>query len=173
MEISVAYGSTLMSCINWPVERRAPKTCQPSLKSIFRHICAIHISSSFEKKIQNSLPSRVMKGPIILCTTLLFASTNAIPRRPHHQRSGCRIPLPSDIEPGKSINQTIDIQSGASPRKYRIHLPEDYRNEEPVPLILSFHGRSRDMKYQEELSQFSNASYGFKGIAVYPEGIPV
>lgn len=28
------------------------------------------------------------------------------------------------------------------------------------------------MKYQEELSQFSNASYGFDGISVYPEGVP-
>lgn len=70
------------------------------------------------------------------------------------------------------MNQTIDSQSGSSPRKYRIHLPKNYTNDEPVPLILSFHGRSRDMKYQEKLSQFSNASYGFNGIAVYPEGVP-
>lgn len=40
-------------------------------------------------------------------------------------------------------------------------------------MIVSFHGRNKDMEYQEELSQFSNASYGFEGIAVYPEGVPV
>lgn len=86
---------------------------------------------------------------------------------------GCNTGVPSDVEPGKSVNLTIPSKSGVTPRKYRLHLPEDYDGTTELPLILSFHGRTQDAKYQEELSQFSNASYGFKGISVYPQGVPL
>ena len=52
-------------------------------------------------------------------------------------------------------------------------MPKSYDNSVPVPLILSYHGRGKDMKFQEKLSQFANASYGFEGISVFPEGVPV
>ncbi|KAF2005480.1 carbohydrate esterase family 1 protein [Amniculicola lignicola CBS 123094] len=86
--------------------------------------------------------------------------------------SGCGKAIPDGIELGKSKNQTISSKNGASPRKYRIHVPDSYKTDVPVPLILSFHGRDKDMKFQEKLSMFSNASYGFEGISVYPEGVP-
>ncbi|KAH7122754.1 hypothetical protein B0J11DRAFT_347325 [Dendryphion nanum] len=109
----------------------------------------------------------------LLLTPLIFTGVNAIPSRTvYYHSGGCGKAPPGDVSPGISINQTIDSQSGASPRKYRIHLPESYQNNVSVPLILSYHGRSRDSKYQEILSQFSNSSYGFEGISVYPEGVP-
>jgi poly(3-hydroxybutyrate) depolymerase len=85
----------------------------------------------------------------------------------------CHKPLPDDIKLGKSANLTIDSSSGVSPRKYRIHVPKTYDSSKNVPVILSFHGRGKDAKFQEKLSKFSNSTYGFEGIVVYPEGIPV
>lgn len=86
---------------------------------------------------------------------------------------GCGKALPTDIVPGDSKNLTIESTSGVSPRKYRLHLPKDYDGTKKLPLILSFHGRTQDALYQEELSQFANASYGFEGISVFPQGVPL
>jgi poly(3-hydroxybutyrate) depolymerase len=88
-------------------------------------------------------------------------------------KCGCGTPLPNGIKPDESVNLTLDSNSGVSPRKYRLHLPQGYDNSKKLPLILSFHGRTQDALYQEELSQFSNASYGFEGISVYPQGVPL
>lgn len=90
---------------------------------------------------------------------------------------GCGFLLPEGVEPGVSVNLTLENSaSGVAQRRYRLHLPPSYTwydNHEHYPVILSFHGRTQDAKYQEELSQLSNATYGFDGIAVYPEGLAV
>ena len=86
---------------------------------------------------------------------------------------GCGKPLSNSVQPNQSVNLTLVSSSGVTPRKYRLHLPAHYHVDRELPLILSFHGRGKDAKFQEELSQFSNASYGFDGIVVYPEGVPV
>jgi poly(3-hydroxybutyrate) depolymerase len=93
--------------------------------------------------------------------------------RTFQRSSGCTKPIPKVIELGTSKNLTIDSASGETPRNYRIHVPKSYDPDVPVPLIFSFHGRGKDMEYQDQLSQFSNESFGFQGIAVYPEGVPV
>jgi poly(3-hydroxybutyrate) depolymerase len=103
---------------------------------------------------------------------LLIAAT-AVSTRSAKPECGCGKDLPKGVELDKSVNLTLKSESGVSPRKYRIHIPPSYDNKTPVPLILSFHGRGKDAKYQEALSQFSNASYGFQGIVAYPEGVPV
>jgi poly(3-hydroxybutyrate) depolymerase len=86
---------------------------------------------------------------------------------------GCNKALPSDIKPGDSVNLTMTSASGVSPRKYRLHLPISYAGTKNVPLILSYHGRTRDALNQEELSRFSEPRYGFEGISVYPQGVPL
>lgn len=88
-------------------------------------------------------------------------------------KSGCGKSLPEGVELGESVNLTINSSSGVSTREYRLHLPKSYNTNQEVPLILSFHGRGKDAKFQEELSQFSNATYGFDGVSVYPQGVPV
>jgi poly(3-hydroxybutyrate) depolymerase len=87
--------------------------------------------------------------------------------------NGCQSPLPPGVKLDESVDLTLNSTSGISPRKYRLHVPPSYHDSTPVPLILSFHGRGKDAKYQEALSQFSNASYSFNGIVAYPEGVPV
>ncbi|ORY16082.1 Alpha/Beta hydrolase protein [Clohesyomyces aquaticus] len=96
--------------------------------------------------------------------------TAATASQAHQLQDGCTSGVPSGITLGRSKNLTIE--NGDKTRKYRLHVPKSYQTSVPVPLILSFHGRDKDMKFQEELSQFSNSSYGFEGISVYPEGVP-
>lgn len=113
--------------------------------------------------------------PVLIASFLLTAAANADDsnQRYSYTSKGCGKPLPCEVEKGISKDCTIDSKSGASPRTYRIHVPESYKGTEPVPLIFSFHGRTQTPEYQEQLSQFSNSSYGFEGISVYPQGVPV
>ncbi|KAF2823893.1 alpha/beta-hydrolase [Ophiobolus disseminans] len=85
----------------------------------------------------------------------------------------CNALLPPNVRPDDSVDLSIPSSSGVTPRKFRLHLPPGYDGTKQLPLILSFHGRKQNAIYQEKLSQFSNASYGFKGIVVYPEGVPI
>ncbi|EMD67845.1 hypothetical protein GGP41_007499 [Bipolaris sorokiniana] len=105
-----------------------------------------------------------MKALVIVSTlaTVLVADNS----------NGCDKPLPDGVLPGESTGLTINSESGVTPRGYRLHIPTSYEKNTPSPLILSFHGRGKTAEYQEALSQFSNTSYGFEGIAVYPEGVP-
>jgi poly(3-hydroxybutyrate) depolymerase len=79
--------------------------------------------------------------------------------------TGCGAALPEGVKPNESIEQNL------GDRRYRLHLPPGYDGKTKLPLILSFHGRTQNGTYQEKLSKFSNATYGFQGIAVYPEGV--
>ncbi|KAL1608967.1 hypothetical protein SLS59_002159 [Nothophoma quercina] len=108
----------------------------------------------------------------LFSTTILAALSGISGASVTYEKSGCGGSLPEGIELDKSVNLTISSSSGVSTRGYRLHLPKTYDTNKKVPLILSYHGRGKDAKFQEELSQFSNATYGFEGISVYPEGIP-
>ncbi|KAF1361967.1 hypothetical protein EJ07DRAFT_163870 [Lizonia empirigonia] len=94
-----------------------------------------------------------MVSSLFLSTALLSALSIITCATVKDVKSGCGGPLPTGIELDKSVDLTINSLSG-------------------VPLILSFHGRGKNAKFEEELSQFSNATYGFDGISVYPEGVP-
>ncbi|KAF2630466.1 carbohydrate esterase family 1 protein [Macroventuria anomochaeta] len=110
---------------------------------------------------------------LLLLGTAILAALPGISCAPvKDTKCGCGSSLPEGIELDKSVNLTISSSSGVATRGYRLHLPKSYDTIQKVPLILSFHGRGKDAKFQEELSQFSNATYGFDGISVYPEGIP-
>jgi hypothetical protein len=104
-----------------------------------------------------------MKSTLITAAVFgLISSVHGLAVR--DAKNGCNAALPDGVHPGKSVNQTL------GDRRYRLHLPSSYDGSKQLPLILSFHGRTQDGKYQEKLSQFSNKTYGFEGIAVYPEG---
>lgn len=108
-----------------------------------------------------------MTKMFLLILSALVAVATAAPS------SGCHQQTPKGVSPGQSVNLTIESTSGITPRGYRLHVPQSYDENTPLPLLFSFHGRGKDGKFQEALSQFSNATYGFEGIAVYPEGVPV
>ena len=67
----------------------------------------------------------------------------------------------------------VTITSSNTSRQYRIHLPETYDSESLTPVILSFHGNSKTMYDQENLTQFSLPSINPNMIAVYPQGLSV
>lgn len=109
--------------------------------------------------------SNFLLGAAILATIPSASAQDA--------QCGCGRPLPEGIEADKSVDLTINSSSGLSPRGYRLHLPKGYDTNTKVPVIFSFHGRGKTAESQEALSQFSNATYGFEGISVYPEGAPL
>lgn len=114
----------------------------------------------------------IMKLIPLISSSIIFLAT-VVSCQASQKSDGCGKPIPRVLKLGESRNFTFESASGKSPRKYRLHVPTTYKLDEPVPLIFSFHGRGKDMEFQEQLSQFSNQSYGFNGIAVYPEGVPV
>ncbi|KAF7453615.1 LpqC, Poly(3-hydroxybutyrate) depolymerase [Pyrenophora tritici-repentis] len=112
-------------------------------------------------ELQNELSKAIESLETLPANAVIAASSD-----------GCGKPLPDKVHLDESVNLSLESDSGITPRKYRLHIPASYDTSSPVPLILSFHGRGKDAEYQEALSQFSNATYGFQGISVYPEGIP-
>jgi poly(3-hydroxybutyrate) depolymerase len=84
---------------------------------------------------------------------------------------GCSKSLPLNITLGKS--QNISIESGGLNRSYLLNVPESYDAKSALPLILSFHGRGKSAKSQEELSQFANATINPNAISVFPQGVLV
>lgn len=78
---------------------------------------------------------------------------------------GCGKEVPSGISAGSSQNLTLP----GTDRQYRLHIPANYDKNTPTPLYFSFHGATRDMLEQEDLSQFSNPQFNPNGIAIYPD----
>lgn len=71
-----------------------------------------------------------------------------------------------------SVAANITTEDGRQ-RSYRIHVPSKYDGHTPVPLIFSFHGRTKTAEIQEKLSQFSNEEWNPNAIAIYPQGVKV
>lgn len=85
---------------------------------------------------------------------------------------GCGKELPAaQMPPGGKSHMTNFTQSDGTKRHYLIHIPSNYEKSTPVPLIFSFHGRTKTAEEQEGLSQFSNENFNPNAIAVYPQGI--
>lgn len=109
---------------------------------------------------------------VILILLITTAFCTAIPAS--SGSSGCGKPLPAaQSPPGGASHQTHFTQSDGTARTYLIHIPSNYDVNRAVPLIFSFHGRTKNSSEQEELSQFSNEEWNPDGIAVYPQGIDV
>lgn len=106
---------------------------------------------------------------IFTSAMILFSGSSVV----HGASSpGCGKNLPRVQEPGGSYSTNITTKDGRE-RSYIIHIPSNYDKNKPVPVIFSFHGRTRTAKSQEKLSQFSNEEYNPDAIAVYPQGIKV
>ncbi|CAI7664909.1 unnamed protein product [Penicillium glandicola] len=80
--------------------------------------------------------------------------------------TGCGKDIPSKFPTaGSSKNLTLPHID----RQYRLFIPANYDKNKPTPLYFSFHGASRDMLEEENLSQFSNPEFNPNGIAIYPD----
>lgn len=96
-----------------------------------------------------------------LAATLPTATAAATPQRNGSAGCGQQTTAPR----GETVERTLESAGGT--RSYRLHVPAEYRESKPNPVVLSFHGRTRDAAYQEELSEFSGGDV----IAVYPQGL--
>jgi poly(3-hydroxybutyrate) depolymerase len=114
----------------------------------------IAFSSSSTPKVTN-MASKAL-GFLPLLATLTTAIFNPLPQR---QTAG--------------QTTTVSITSSGVPLTYLITFPSSYDGETPTPVIFSFHGANRNASQQQELSQFSNATFNDIAIAVYPQGIDV
>ena len=84
--------------------------------------------------------------------------------------SGCGIP---HSHHGSAKDFTLFSPRGGGTREYRLHLPSLYDPNIPTPVVLSFHGFTRNMRSQEQISQLSNDSFSRETIMVYPQGLGV
>jgi len=107
----------------------------------------------------------------MLILKLLIVSSLYISLPVAQKSSACGGTNKSGWLPGKTSK--VLIKSGGLERDFLISLPSSYNDKTSVPLIFSFHGRGKDARYQQELSQFSNASFNPNAIAVYPDGVKV
>lgn len=85
--------------------------------------------------------------------------------------SGCGCDLPVGQSPGAPSVQVPFQQSSGVNRTYLIHIPKNYNQNTPAPLVLNFHGRGRNNIYQEFLTGFSRPDWNPNAIVVYPQGI--
>lgn len=86
--------------------------------------------------------------------------------------AGCGKPLPKAQGKGGDYPTNFTTSDGTA-RKYIIHIPSNYDQDKPVPVIFSFHGRTKTAEEQQGLSQFSNEDWNPDAIAVYPQGLDV
>ncbi|KAI9925719.1 hypothetical protein ASPWEDRAFT_42377 [Aspergillus wentii DTO 134E9] len=84
--------------------------------------------------------------------------------------AGCGKPLPKAQGKGGDYPTNFTTSDGTA-RKYIIHIPSNYDQDKPVPVIFSFHGRTKTAEEQQGLSQFSNEDWNPDAIAVYPQGL--
>lgn len=73
---------------------------------------------------------------------------------------------------GHAASAATSVESvtiGEDTRSYRLHIPEG--SNDPMPLVISFHGFRSNSAQQEKLTGFSALADREKFIAVYPEAV--
>jgi polyhydroxybutyrate depolymerase len=71
------------------------------------------------------------------------------------------------VAPG---DYTDTLGDGGNTRTWSVHVPAGYDCSMAVPLILNFHGTTKDRVYQQTLSKMNAKSDSAGFIAVYPDG---
>lgn len=93
---------------------------------------------------------------------------------PASPSKGCGKILPVALKPdGSSTNFTLYSPSGGGERRYLLHLPKNFsqENDEPAPLIIALHAFGQTTTSMEDITQLSTSEMNQDHIVVYPEGI--
>jgi poly(3-hydroxybutyrate) depolymerase len=85
--------------------------------------------------------------------------------------SGCGKQLPKGQSIGGVTNVTIS--SDGDNRSYLVFIPPEYNAFSLTPLILSYHGGSRNSSSQLLLDKLTSPEFNTESIVVYPQGIDV
>ncbi|TWU77765.1 hypothetical protein ED733_008655 [Metarhizium rileyi] len=83
--------------------------------------------------------------------------------------AGCRKSLPKGQSAGKV--SSINITSSGERRTFLLSLPPKYHPDTPAPVILSYHGNSRDAEYQLGLDRLTSPEFNSAAVVIYPQGI--
>ena len=84
------------------------------------------------------------------------------------------------LTPGKSTDEQVaqprtdaegSLQVGNLTRLYDLHVPSTYTPEEPLPLVIAFHGAGGDGRAMEQFTGLSQLAEQEKFIVVYPDAI--
>ncbi|KAJ7728805.1 carbohydrate esterase family 1 protein [Mycena maculata] len=69
------------------------------------------------------------------------------------------------------ITQYYGLESGGVDRSYSIHVPSDYNETKPYPLVFGFHGSSSIGLFFEADTGLSESKYSADKIMLYPNGL--
>jgi poly(3-hydroxybutyrate) depolymerase len=95
-----------------------------------------------------------------------------------HAGAGCVSPEAEfEATPGgPSVRFELQFQhdsQGVLKRHIWIHIPKNYKHDEPAPVILAFHGKGQDVLDFEKATNLSNPLVNQDLVVVYPEGLNV
>ncbi|WP_176728796.1 extracellular catalytic domain type 1 short-chain-length polyhydroxyalkanoate depolymerase [Thermogemmatispora onikobensis] len=79
---------------------------------------------------------------------------------------GCGQPAPA-----RGTTLVATLQSGRVTRSYRLHIPPGYQPDQPLPLVLNFHGHGSNGQQQETYTGFSSLADRANFLVVYPDGV--
>jgi hypothetical protein len=105
---------------------------------------------------------------LLLATTFFFSSTLLAAVRANGK---CTTSDPMQ-KPGTVKNHTICVD-GTTQRWYLLFLPSSYTSSTQQPLIVSYHGGTRNASNQLTLDNFTSPKYNESTIVVYPQGLNV
>ncbi|TFH49130.1 MAG: hypothetical protein E4H01_04910 [Lysobacterales bacterium] len=87
---------------------------------------------------------------------------------------GCATsPVPDQPANGRSYDVTMDGEFDGYERTYRVHVPADYREDEPTALVVVLHGAFSTSAEIEKRSGFSALGDREGFAVVYPDGIGI
>lgn len=87
---------------------------------------------------------------------------------------GCATsPVPDQPANGRSYDVTMDGEFDGYQRSYRVHVPADYREDEPTALVVVLHGAFSTSAEIEKRSGFSALGDREGFAVVYPDGIGI
>lgn len=90
----------------------------------------------------------------------------------HHAATA---PSPGCADAADQSDLKIDSTSRVKldDREYLLYIPTKYQPATPAPLILSYHGGSRDAEYQAALDQFNTSFFNVEYLVAYPNSVDV
>ncbi|KAF7337333.1 Carbohydrate esterase family 1 protein [Mycena sanguinolenta] len=99
-------------------------------------------------------------------TLAIAATVNIVQERATEGTAGCGV---SHIFPG--LTQYYSLQSSGVDRSYSVHIPSNYNDTAPYPVVLGFHGSSEIGFFFEADTGLSESKYSADKIMVYPNGL--
>lgn len=122
---------------------------------------------AYSSRGTSALTSLVNMKLGVFCFAALSAAASQVSGT---QTQGCMSPQP--FLAGQT--RTGSIMSGGRSRSFIIDFPQQFGSaamQGGAPLIVGFHGATRDPQYFKTMSQYSNSQFNNDHVVVYPAGV--